>query len=141
MRQRCSQRLGKAHRAKRNRHQHDVAAGGELRVRVPHGFERRVVTAARDLGPAAVPLHAERARPEAIAGALVVERVDQQPDAVVVLDVLARREIRAHARGVVVEREEHGVEVPRVVAEIDVGALARRRAVLRHALREAVTVA
>jgi hypothetical protein len=61
-------------------------------------------------------LHAERARAEAVARALIVERIDQQADTVVVLDVLARREIGSNARGVVVVRDEDGVEILRVVA-------------------------
>jgi hypothetical protein len=82
-------------------------------------------------------LHAERARTEAVRRALIVERIDHEADAIVVIDVLARRQIRAHGLRLVVERDEHGVEIARIVGDVDVRTLARRRTVARHPLREA----
>ena len=110
------ERLGEPHRAKGNRHDDHEAAGRALPLGVPHRFVGRVEARAARLGPAAVPLHAKRARAKAVRRALVVERVHHQADAVVIFDVLARCQVGPDARGVVVERHEHGIQVSRVVA-------------------------
>ncbi len=70
----------------------------------------------------------------------VEERVELDFDDVVAHQVLASRHVRAHLVRLLVEGDEHDVEVPVVVAEVDVGLLRSRSAVDRFALGERVDV-
>ncbi len=67
---------------------------------------------------------------------MIIERVDEDADRIVVVDVFPGRQIGADLIGLRIEREKHRVQIPIIVGDVDVGSLARRLPVVGQPLDE-----
>ncbi len=138
---------GEAQALERDGHQDEIAARGELGVGAPHRVERIVeaaqvarpaaaVAGGAAFGPERIRLDAERVRGENIGAARVVEGINHDLGRVVFINVFAAPHARADFLRFAIPADEHGVEIARVVSEINIGRLRRRRAIARLALHE-----
>src|SRR5215213_6283886 len=107
-------------RLKRNRDFDRVAVARDHSLRVHDQIETEVFALA--FSPNPIGLDSERVEVKLVSASLIVESVEEDADVIVVPDVVALRDIRAHFRRIV-ETMECDVEVACVVTEHHFGAI------------------
>src|SRR6267154_639938 len=125
--------MRKTQALERNGEPDDVAVPRQASFGVPYRIEAEVV--ALTFGIDGVLLNSQRVRKIVVGAMLVVERVQEDSDAIVLVQILALREVRAHRTGRIFTLE-HDVQVLLVVRKISGGLLAGGIAVAGNILAE-----
>ena len=137
--------VGKAQALERYGHEQEISLSSEAAFGVPHGIKGRVKAAEVKrqsladgaLRPERVPLDAQRVGGKGVAAAGIVESVDHDLGGIVGEDIFPPGHAGADFVGLLIPADENGVQIVRVVREIDVRILRRLGAVSGFARDEA----